>query len=280
VSVVKASWAVRSLVSTNAPFDLHMSHGWQEVYTVALVIPLVLLVGYALQIWVRDKDVTAFALLIGGAASVIWEPIVDVLGKCWYPQFGQVHLFETFGRPIPLYVLFGYTWFMGGLTIVAYRLIQAKGMSALWRLYPILILIEAPFELLAVHTHVYVYYGHQPLSLSSWPIWWGFVNTSVPIAASVLLTCVRPKLTGWTVLLVIPMVPMLDGAANAATAWPVWTVLHASVPAPERQIAGVLTCLLGILVVATVVELGKMVLSGRATPIRESNNVLHDLSIQ
>jgi hypothetical protein len=251
-----------------------MSHGWQEIYTVVLVIPLVLLVAFALRIWVRDKDAAPVALLIGGAACVIWEPIVDVLGRCWYPQFGQVHLFETFGRPIPLYVLFGYTWFMGGLTIVAYRVVQAKGPSALWCLYPVLILIEAPFELLAVHTHVYVYYGQQPLSISSWPIWWGFVNTSVPITAAVLLTCFRPKITGWHVLLLIPMVPMVDGAANAATGWPVWTILHASVPAAERQIAGVVTCLLGLLVVAAMVHLGQLVTAAQRPDPLEPGDVL------
>jgi hypothetical protein len=276
--VVGASWVTQSLTSTAAPFNLRMSHGWQEIYTVALVVPLALLVAYALQIWARDKDVAPLALLIGGAGCVVWEPIVDVLGRCWYPQFGQVHLFETFGRPIPLYVLFGYAWFMGGLTIVAYRVIQAKGFRALWRLYPLLIVIEAPFELLAVHTHVYVYYGQQPLSISSWPIWWGFVNTSIPICAAVLLTCFRPKLAGWSVLLVIPMLPMLDGAGNAASGWPVWTILHSSVPAAERQIAGVLTCLLGVLVVAAMVQIGELVSEGRAVAVSEPTIRMEEIS--
>ncbi len=273
--------AIRDVHSLAAPFNLHMSHGWQQVYTAALLIPMVVLVAYALRIWVKDRDSAPFALLLGGAICVVWEPIVDVLGRCWYPAFGQVHLFTTFGRPIPLYVIFGYTWFMGGLSIVAYSVIQAKGMKALWHLYPILILIEAPFELLAVHTHVYVYYGHQPLSLDSWPIWWGFVNTSVPITTAALLTCFRSNLKGWRGLLVIAMVPMIDGAANAATGWPVWTVLHASVPDVERQCAGVLTCLLGLLVVAAVVRLGEIVTSGRLGDLLSSSDDLRpQLSIR
>jgi hypothetical protein len=240
-----------------APFGLHMSPGWQAVYTLVLVVAMFLLGAFAIRLAVREHDPLPIALLVGGALCTVLEPMVDVLGRCWYPQYGQVHLFETFSRPIPVYVLFGYTWFMGGLTIVAYRLLQTKGPGALLRLYPLLILVEAPFELLAVHTQVYVYYGSQPLSLWAWPVWWGFVNTAVPILAAVLFWTFREELRGWRLALVVPALIMVDAGVNAAAGWPVWTVLHASSPASVRQIAGLATCLLGLLIVSTAVALGR-----------------------
>ena len=246
------------------PFGLHMSSGWQDVYTVVLVVSMLLLGVFAIRLAVREHDLLPIALLAGGALCTVLEPLVDVLGLCWYPRYGQVHLFETFGRPIPVYVLFGYTWFMGGLTIVAYRLLQTKGPDVLLRLYPLLILVEAPFELLAVHTQVYVYYGDQPLSLWAWPIWWGFVNTAVPIVAAVLFWTFHGELSGWRLALVVPVLIMVDAGVNAAAGWPVWTVLHASTPTAVRQLAGVATCLLGLLLVGAAVALGRKALLYRS----------------
>jgi hypothetical protein len=218
-----------------------MPGDWQVVYTILLLVPLFALGGYATRVWWRDRNLVPLACLLGGAVCTVFEPIVDVLGLCWYPRHGQVRLFEAFGRPIPVGVLFGYTWAMGGMTVVFLQVIARRGVAYLWRLYPAVILVTVPFELIANHTGYYVYYGHQPLRIFSYPLWWGPVNMAVPIAAAVAITWLRPYLHGVGVLAAAAVVVMADGGVNAATAWPAWTVLNSSVPWAVTQLAGLAT---------------------------------------
>jgi hypothetical protein len=149
-------------------------------------------------------------------------------------------------------VLFGYMWAFGGLTAVAYRVLRQKGLPALGRLYPVFIGLSIPFELIANHTGYYVYYGHQPLRIFAYPLWWGPVNMAVPIVAAVAITWLRPYLHGVAVVVAAAIVVMADGAVNAATAWPVWTALNSAVPRGVTQVAGLATIGLAFLLVRLV----------------------------
>lgn len=234
-----------------------MPQGWQVVYTVLLLTPLVGLAGWCVLRYRRERDPVPLLCLAGGAVCVLFEPIVDILGLCWYPRQGQWMLFETLGRPIPVGVLFGYMWAFGGLTAVSYTLVRQKGSAALGRLYPLFIAVSIPFELIANHTGYYVYYGHQPLQILDWPAWWGPVNFAVPITAAVLIHRLRPVLTGPRILAVALLVPMADGAVNGATAWPVWSALNApGLSTVIVQLAGALTVALAVLLVWLVTRPG------------------------
>ena len=227
-----------------------MPEGWQVVYTVLLAVPLVGLGGWCLLQWRKERDAVPLLCLAGGAMCVLFEPIVDILGLCWYPRHGQWKLFETLGRPIPVGVLFGYMWAFGGLTAVAYITLRRKGPAAVARLYPWFIGLSIPFELIANHTGFYVYYGRQPLRILDWPAWWGPVNFAVPIVAAVMLVRFRPLLTGPRLLAAAFFLPMADGAVNGATAWPVWSALNApGLSMVVVQAAGVLTVTLAVFLV-------------------------------
>lgn len=224
-----------------------MPEGWQVFYTVMLFVPLLGLGGYFIRLSLRDRDPIPVLCLAGGAVCTLFEPIVDILGLCWYPREGQWTLFETLGRPIPVGVLFGYMWAFGGLTALAHKVLTEKGTAALWKLYPLFIGVSIPFELVANHTGYYVYYGNQPLRILEWPAWWGPVNFGVPILAAILIARFRPWLTGWRILAVIAILPFADGAMNAGTAWPVWSALNApDLPTAVVQAAGLLTVSLAV----------------------------------
>jgi hypothetical protein len=227
-----------------------MPEGWQVFYTVLLLVPLVGLAAYCLHRYLKDRDPVPLVCLAGGAVCVLFEPIVDILGLCWYPRDGQWTLFETFGRPIPVGVLFGYMWAFGGLSAVAYTVLRQKGRRALWRLYPLFIGVSIPFELIANHTGYYVYYGNQPLRIFDWPAWWGPVNFAVPIVAAVLIDRFRPHFSGCRTAGLALLLPMADGAVNGAAAWPVWSALNApGLPTVVVQLAGALSVALAVLLV-------------------------------
>jgi len=227
-----------------------MPQGWQVVYTVLLLVPLVGLAGYCALRYRKERDPVPLLCLAGGAMCVLFEPIVDILGLCWYPRHGQWKLFETLGRPIPVGVLFGYMWAFGGLSAVASVVLRQKGLAALWRLYPLFIAVSVPFELIANHSGFYTYYGNQPLRILEWPAWWGPVNFAVPIVAAVMIDRFRPHLTGPRTVALAFLLPMADGAVNGATAWPVWSALNApGLPTMIVQAAGALSVGLAVLLV-------------------------------
>lgn len=249
-----------------------MPEGWQVFYTVLLLVPLVGLGAYCLHRYAKDRDPVPLLCLAGGAMCVLFEPIVDILGLCWYPREGQWQLFETLGRPIPVGVLFGYMWAFGGLTAVAYTVLRQKGRPALWRLYPLFIGVSIPFELIANHTGYYVYYGKQPLRILEWPAWWGPVNFAVPIVAAVMIDRFRPHLTGPRTLALAFLLPMADGGVHGATAWPVWSALNApELPTVIVQLAGVLTVSLAVLLVWLVTRPS----TAAATPVRDLAKASH-----
>jgi hypothetical protein len=235
-----------TLASLPTPPDLSMPAGWERIYTAACLVALAAMGANAIRRWRSDRDTLPLALMAAGAVCVVLEPLVDVLGLCWYPRGSNYELFELMGRPIPFLVLPGYTFFMGGLTVIALHALETKGPRGLLWLYPLMIALELPFELLANQTGVYVYYGEQPLRVWDFPIWWLFVNTMVPIVAAVLIRPMRAWLTGPAVLLVVPVLPAVDAGVNAALAWPTWTVLNSDVPMAVTQLAGVTTCAMAV----------------------------------
>ena len=224
------------------PLALRMPHGWEQLYTTACLLAFAVMSVNAARLWRKGRDPLPLVLIAAGALCVFIEPMVDVLGACWYPRGSGLQLFELMGRPIPFLVLPGYTFFMGGLTVIALHVLQTRGPRGLLRLYPLMILLELPFEIVANHTGVYTYYGQQPLRIASFPIWWLFVNTMVPVVAAVLLRPLRPWLTGVRALFVLPLLPAVDAGVNAAFAWPTWTVLSSDVPGAVTQLAGLCTC--------------------------------------
>ncbi|MBA2279959.1 MAG: hypothetical protein H0W25_01810 [Acidimicrobiia bacterium] len=261
------------------PEQLTMSLGWERLYTGACLMAFLAMSANAFRLWRAQRDTIPLLLIAGGALCVFLEPMVDVLGLCWYPRGSSFEIFELLGRPIPFLVLPGYTFFMGGLTVIALHRLEVVGPKGLLQLYPVMILLELPFEILAVRTEVYVYYGQQPLRIIDFPVWWLFVNTMVPVIAAVLLRAMRPWLVGPVALIVIPFLPAVDAGVNAALAWPTWTVLNSDVPTAVTQLAGLLTCgmavgALVLLVRALEGRLGPAAAAGTTTPDSEREAAL------
>jgi hypothetical protein len=77
----------------------------------------------------------------------------------------------------------------------------------------------------------------------------------MPIVAGYLVYRTAPLLQGWKSLLILALLPMADGVANAATAWPVWITLNTNLGMAATYPAAILTVGLGA-VMMWVVSLG------------------------
>lgn len=230
-----------------------MPAGWQTAFTAAMILPTVALVVVAARYQRRHRDAVPLLCLLGGAFACLVEPLVDVLGFCWYPRHGQWALMTVMGRETPILVLPGYLWFMGGFAAVTYVVLRLGADARdVRRLYAAFIAINAVVELPGVHTHVYLYYGHQPMRIVGWPAWWGFVNAAVGILSGCIIHALRARNLGRapTAVAVVVLVPMVDAGINAGAGWPLFSALASpGWSAVVDQVAGVVTCLLAIIAV-------------------------------
>ncbi len=212
------------------PIDMPMSGaiGW---FTIFIFLPMGAALVLAIAHLVQGKGPMLLLCLTGGMIASCFEPIVDVLGLVYFPDSGRGTAFTLMGRPMPWLIVFVYTWYVGGQAYVAHRLFE-RGIdqAGVYRLWATFGLINVVLETPGILAGVYTYYGAQPFNLWGFPLWWDVVNPLMPITAGALITKARPFLgSGWKLLGVIPLVPMADGIANGATAWPLWIALNSGV---------------------------------------------------
>jgi hypothetical protein len=197
------------------------------VFNIFLFVPLAGCLGLAIRQIVQGKGPELLYCILGGALCALFEPIVDTLGLCFLKERGAVETYTILGRTMPLWIIFVYAWFNGGLGYLCYRLFQ-RGISTpkLFALWAIIGLVDIGDETPGILLHTYLYYGKQPLDIWGLPLWWIFVNPVMPILAGALIYATKPKLSGYQLAAIIAFVPMADGIANAATAFPVWMTLN------------------------------------------------------
>ncbi|MGO9155791.1 MAG: hypothetical protein ACLP9N_22770, partial [Mycobacterium sp.] len=141
---------------------------------------------------------------------------------------GALGTFTILDRTMPLYICFVYPWYVGGLGYLAYKLfkrgVTMRDLLLLWAAdFLVDIFLESP----GILAGTYLYYGHQPFNIWGFPLWWGFVNPVMPMVAGALIFHIRPHLNAaWKLPAIIACIPMADGIANGATAWPMWAALN------------------------------------------------------
>src|SRR5579859_4627115 len=160
-----------------APVEMVMPQApqlWMNILNWGLVA-VVLVV--ALNHWRKRGSAIGIWLVLGGALTTLNEPIVDVLGKCWFPAIGSQVLLKAWGVSIPIYMVPVYAWYVGGQAFLAYHLYE-KGLSrrGLFGLYAAFAVVNMFLEIPGLNLPVpmYSYYGNQPLLLFRFPLWWIF----------------------------------------------------------------------------------------------------------
>jgi hypothetical protein len=203
--------------------------------------------GYAERHRRRSRSAVGFLLLLAGAATVINEPVVDVLGLCWFAKQGSIGLFTAWGVTIPAFMLPVYCWYVGGQALFVFGAMQA-GITAgrLYRLYGIFALVNVALELPGLNMGIYAYYGNQPFEVLGFPLWWPICNALMPIVMAALVHVLLPYLRGMSLLLVILLGPMAAGMTNGAIGIPVWVALNSSAPAWVGYCAALVSLLLGL----------------------------------
>jgi hypothetical protein len=200
----------------------------EGLFTAALAVMTCVFLVIAMRQLVVRKDPLLLYCVVGGALGALFEPIVDVLGQCFLKEHGAIGTYTYLGRTIPLYLLFAYPWYNGGLAYLYSRLMQrgvtTRTLFALWAATGVADVLEETPGILA---HTYLYYGKQPFDIWGFPLWWAFVNPLMPLLAGALIYRLGPHMrTGLARAGVVLLIPMAGGVANAATATPTWITLN------------------------------------------------------
>lgn len=247
------------------PQGMEMNRTAQAIFTIGQAVPCLVLAFFAWRIWQKERSPIPALCMVGGAFAMFMEPIVDVLGQVWFPREGQWVLFETWGRPIPWFIIV-YIWYVGGQAVITFRSLERGALSRdIWKLYGLFFVANLICETPGLYMDLYTYYGHQPLNFFRLPLWWPVINSMMPILAGTLIWLLRPYMTGWRVLGVIPLVPAADGAANIAAAWPTWSALNTQLPAAVVWAAGCLTVALASLLIHVIAQVAQAKNGARAT---------------
>jgi hypothetical protein len=210
------------------PVDAVMPKTAEMIFNVFIFIPLGIALALALRKLLKGQGPLLLYCILGGALAASFEPIVDVLGLAFMKQHGALGTFTILDRTMPLYICFVYPWYVGGLGYFAYKLFKrGVTMRDMFLLWACDFLVDVVLESPGILAGTYLYYGHQPFNFWGLPLWWGFVNPVMPMVAGALIFHIRPHLnTAWKLPAVIACIPMADGIANGATAWPMWASLN------------------------------------------------------
>lgn len=209
------------------PTHLEMPKTAETVFNIFIFIPLGIALAIAVRHLVGGKGPLLLYCIIGGGFAALFEPIVDVLGLVYLKEENAFGTFTILDRTMPLYICFVYPWYVGGLGYLAYKLFErGVTMRDLFIIWAVDAVVDVFLESPGIIMDTYLYYGHQPLNIWGFPLWWAFVNPVMPMVAGALIYKLRPHLVGWKLAGVIALIPMADGIANGATAWPMWMTLN------------------------------------------------------
>jgi hypothetical protein len=229
------------------PVDMVMPAGPQMAFLIGNGVICVFAAIAAERYRRRTGSGVGFLLLLAGAATVVNEPVVDILGLCWFAANGAIPLFRAWGVTIPAFMLPVYCWYVGGQALFAYAAIE-RGITTtrLFRLYGLFALVNLLLEVPGLNLGIYAYYGRQPFEVMRFPLWWPICNALMPIVMAALAFRLRPYVSGAACLLIVLLGPMAAGMTNGAIAIPVWVALNGGVPLWGTWLAGVVSLCLGL----------------------------------
>lgn len=221
---------MESTLPATAPIDLVMPQTaqlWMNILNWGLVAVVLL---FALNYWRKQGSSIGIWFLLGGALCTLNEPIVDVLGKVWFPAIGSWVVIKAWGVSIPAHMVPVYMWYVGGQAFLCYCLykrgISRRGIFGLYATFGIVnIFLEVPG--LNTEVPMYSYYGNQPLVFMKFPLWWMFCNALMPMVMAGLVFHFDALLQGVRRVLVVPLAWMAAAATNALIAAPIWVALNA-----------------------------------------------------
>ncbi len=232
------------------PLDMLIDKNVELYITSALGAIAVSALIYCLIQWARTGRPIALLLFIGGGAMMVFEPMVDTVGGCWFPTNSWVG-FEAYGRPLPVWLCLSYFFYFGIASALVWMGLR-KGMTRaqIWIAFVAAMMGDLVFESALLTVDPYTYYGHQPLWLSNgFALWWMPVNALIPVVLGAVVYCFDDYFRGWRSLAIVPVALTTSAAVNASIGWPSWLVINTDYSWIVTQLGGVATFALAFTII-------------------------------
>lgn len=202
----------------------------------------------------RTRSWFPLALFLGGGLAVLYEPINDVLGHCFYSEEGMNYVWITsMGRRIPTYIGFCFFFYYYARIWMCMKMLeQGVGTGKWMRTYFVTVVVAQLFEYIPISLGIWGYYGqNQPLQFGNFPpLWWGFINASCLISIAAVLHLLRTYvLCGPARTWIALGVPVMTMMFHAGPALPVTITLNATMNVTATTIASLVSIGLGIAMV-------------------------------
>jgi hypothetical protein len=174
---------------------------------------------YSLRHWWRTSRPVVLLLFAAGGAMMIFEPMVDTVGGCWFAANSYL-AFEAYGRPMPVWLCLAYFFYFGIASATVWLALR-RGLTGnqIWLTFCVAMAGDLIFESVLLMFNPYVYYGHQPLLLGNgFAAWWMPVNALIPLVLGAVIFHFDDFFRGWRNLVIVPVGLTTSAAVNAASA--------------------------------------------------------------
>jgi hypothetical protein len=229
------------------PIGMKVPHTAEVVTTLTVALVLFAMVIGGAIAWRRTRSNLYPFLLIGAVLACIDEPIMDMLAPAWHARYGQWIAFQTFGRPIPVWVVLAYPILFWGFPCIVYALLQ-RGVTRrqVWIGAGIAAIGDLVFEIPILHGGLYVYYGYQPFKIGGFPIPWMFINGLCVLSMAAVLVASPDLCKGRRAVLLVAL-PIASQLATAAIGLPLYSVLNTDAPHYVKWLGATATIVIGII---------------------------------
>ena len=210
------------------PRHLQVSATAPTVFLIGTAALALAAVAVGARRWRRDGDPTLLMLVLGGAVASLYEPVIDVLGHVYFVEDGVPTLYTAMDRGMPFFVPFAYAGYLGITAAIALRAFERgvtrRQVFAIWAAFAAVIIA---FETGPIVADVYVYYGHQPLDLWGYPLWWAAVNPLTSMSAAAVVHLVRRhRGSAPSPAITFAAMAVAPGISNGVTSLPMWYALY------------------------------------------------------
>lgn len=220
---------------------MDMSQALQQQFTMMQIPPIILTALFCTWGAIKYRSPVPLYLFLGGGITYLAEPLINVLGLVWFPPRGIDAIWESLGRPVPVFGFLAYVWFLGGMSFLVFHMhnrgITRRGMFIL---YGILVLVECALEIPGLNIGAFTYYGNQPFVVMKFPVWWAFINAVCPMLAGTLVYKLRPFVSPIFQPIFLYSVSFSNSAAMFACGLPLFFTLNTRATLVQTHIAGAL----------------------------------------
>jgi len=226
------------------PIEMLANHGAEQAALMVMATLWAAALLFALWHWMKSGRPVVLLMFLAGGCMMLMEPMVDTVAGCWFPR-DSIILYSAWGRPIPLWVCLTYFAYFGlGAAILWTMMSRGITRFQLWAFFLGEAAADIVLEATLLNLDVYTYYGHQPLMVAGFPLWWAAVNALVSVMAAFVTLLLARGLDGWRLVAIVPALLSTSAATNAAAGWPSWFAINSDIGLPATQICGIVTCLL------------------------------------